>query len=529
MALALFMGLGAVAEMKTPETSRLFVRWQDPESGVTSYLLKPGLAGWNQQGVYFTTKSMTDDGRFLVFDISEDERVKPVGFHIDLAKRKALVDFLKDEVVLLDGVDGGIPFLDVRSDILYYARRDPRTGEPLPFIFRRELLKDPCKEILCCRIPDEVRGGGKEVSDWFTHLTLSADRRYAFLESKIDVKRQRGDVIDPLKPGGIYTQGLLELATGRYVKWGNADFYCNHGQINPMDATMAMCAWDGCANKVRPGDVYPRLWLFRADGSKRMVPPACGNYATHERWTEDGRGFTYCAYGTVYHDLATDRQEVVCPLFAAHAVMDAANRYVLYDAPWDGWWRGHPWRVQFWNRATGRKVDIYSHSPAFCPEFPSSKTSRLHPDAHAAFACNDRYSVCTFTGEDRRLNLMVTPVAQLIEKTQGESEHAVWDLSETVACVNKRTWGENCRRGVGRIEQWLQKAAGAPMRASGRCFVFEQVAPGEKAAPTGKGCVKIDQGRAFFWGDIERAVEAFIEHVPCQPKVTLEDGAFWVK
>ena len=518
----------AFAQMATPETSRLFEKFVDPRSGVVSYLLKPGKFAWNQQGIYFTTKSMTDDGRFLVFDLSEDERVKPVGFHIDMAKTKAVVDFLSDEVIVLDGVDGGIPFLDVKGDILYYAKRDA-SGEPLPYIYRRELLADPRREIVCCRIPDAVKGGGEGVLDWFTHLTLTADRRFAFLEAKTGVRRLNGDVVDPNRPDGIYTQGLLELATGRYVPWGTADFYCNHGQINPTDPALAMCAWDGCWNKIEPGAPYPRIWLFGADGSKRMIPPACGNYATHERWTESGRGFTYCAYGTVYHDLASGRQTVVCPLFAAHAVMDREDRYVLYDAPWDGWWRGHPWRVQFWNRATGRKVDIYSHGGELCPEWPGDKVSRLHPDGHAAFACNDRYAISTFNGPDRRMNLMVTPVAQLIEKTSGSDSREVWDLSETVACVNKKTWSENCRRGFERLEKWLLKASGEPMRASGRCFVLDQVAPGEKPVPKDCGYVKIDQGRAFFWGDVALAVEAFTEHVPCRARVTLKDGTIWRK
>ena len=50
------------AGMKTPATSKLFVKHVDPRSGVVSYLLKPGLVAFNQQSLYFTAKSMTDDG-----------------------------------------------------------------------------------------------------------------------------------------------------------------------------------------------------------------------------------------------------------------------------------------------------------------------------------------------------------------------------------------------------------------------------------------------------------------------------------
>ena len=59
----------------TPETSPLFVRHVDDGSGVVSYVLRPGLVDHNQQSMYFTHKSMTDDGRFLVFWAAGDERL----------------------------------------------------------------------------------------------------------------------------------------------------------------------------------------------------------------------------------------------------------------------------------------------------------------------------------------------------------------------------------------------------------------------------------------------------------------------
>ena len=65
LCLASFMALADV--LKTPETSRLFVRHVDPASGVESWLLKPGVFSFHQQGCYFTQKSMSDDGRFLFF------------------------------------------------------------------------------------------------------------------------------------------------------------------------------------------------------------------------------------------------------------------------------------------------------------------------------------------------------------------------------------------------------------------------------------------------------------------------------
>ena len=54
--------------MSTPETSKLFVRNVDKDTGVVSYILKPGLVSHNQQSLYFTAKSMTDNTAALRAD-----------------------------------------------------------------------------------------------------------------------------------------------------------------------------------------------------------------------------------------------------------------------------------------------------------------------------------------------------------------------------------------------------------------------------------------------------------------------------
>ena len=87
----------------TPETSKHFVKFTDPVSGAVSYLLKPGEYGWNQQSIYFTAKSMTDDGRFLLFHVAADERDKKVNH------RKTLwaFDFERDDAFPLPSAIGG--------------------------------------------------------------------------------------------------------------------------------------------------------------------------------------------------------------------------------------------------------------------------------------------------------------------------------------------------------------------------------------------------------------------------------------
>ena len=404
------------AGMKTPATSRLFDKVADPETGVVSYILKPGIHSFNQQSLYFTAKSMTDDGRFLVFWASGDEfPPERKGRRLGQRKTKVLIDFMKDELIPI-GVCGDIPFLDTATDQMWYMDSEG--------IHRRDLLIDPGKDILLCPVPPELVSGKGRSTRYGTHITLSPDRRIVFLDTCVD---------------GQDLEGVIDTETGKWTQWARSDFMCNHGQFNPRDPTLAMCAWEMARYKVvsemtpkelstakigKAGkylsdilrsrdDVYPRLWLMR-EGKAWEVTSKITNYATHEYFTEDGKGFYWCSNGVFYHDLATGRQWCIDPLASAHATMTADNRYVISDCSWGGWWRGCGWRVQFWNRETHRGVVVHSKRPAIASK---DNQSSLHPDPHPQFVCSDRYVVCTYNGEDRRMNLSVTPVDQLIAIT----------------------------------------------------------------------------------------------------------------
>ena len=402
------------AGMKTPATSKLFVKFVDPKSGVVSYLVKPGSIAFNQQSTYFTAKSMTDDGRFLVFSVCDDEfPPERHGKRIGVSRHKVVIDFLKDEVIHLEAC-GGIPFIDTATDQMWYM---DDAG-----VHRRDFLVDPKKDILLCPVPPELVSDKDHKTRYGTHITLSPDRRLMFLDSCVN---------------GQDVEGVIDTVTGKWTEWARCNFCCNHGQFNPKDPTLAMCAWENARFKVRDemtpeeiakakfkglyvsdlirsgDDVYPRLWLMR-EGKAWEVTSKITGYATHEYFAEDGKGFYWCSCGVSYHDLATGREWRINPIGSAHATMTADNRYIVSDYSWGGWWRGCGWTVQFWNRDTHRAVYVHSRRPRIASR---ANESKLHPDPHPHFACDDRYIISSFNDEERRLNVSVTPVDQLIAIT----------------------------------------------------------------------------------------------------------------
>lgn len=376
---------------KIPECSRLFSRYEDPESGVVSYLLKPKSYAFNQQSIYFTCKSMTDNGRFLLFHASNEE-------NDGHGKRLVVLDL--DSEIFHDLDKGiGLPFLDTEHDILYHVAADKTR------FCRRDLLKDPKNEITVCQLPPELCPSDGDVDSLLTHLTLTKNHDKAFFDSRIR---------------GRFIHGLVDLKTGKYEKWGETPFFANHGQLNPANDKMAMLAWECCwtgeaGDRYKKfGAVYPRMWIVEPGNRFRLIP-SIRNYATHEKWSEDGKGIYFCSKGGVYfHEIDTDRQYCVSPIHAVHATMTANNRYVTFDSELEPNYRGCSWRIGFTNRETGRSIWIHSKRPALNPR---ERPSTMHPDPHPTFIRRDRYIVCTINNADGHMDLSITPVAQLIEKT----------------------------------------------------------------------------------------------------------------
>lgn len=381
------------AVVKTPETSKLFRKFVEPKSGVVSYILETRIAE-NQQSIYFTQKSMTEDGRFIVLNLSGGKRGN--------TKSLALVDLLSDEILPLE-ISGSIPFLDTHTAILYWF-------EPSG-LYRMNLHASPRQKERLCDIPQQLKAEGESVRSYATHVTLTSDRSKVFMDARVDDR---------------FIQGMLDIKTGQFEKWGEESVCVNHGQVNPVNDRLALCAhetrWTDSKNgehRIQNIDgVYPRLLLVEPNGKRRIVPPM-NNTATHEHWAADGKGFYYCSwgneYGVIYCDLASGKQQRVAPVHAAHATMTTDHRYFTYDYSVGPWYRGCSWQVGFYNAVSQKEIFLYTVLPAFNSK---ENPSKLHPDPHPQFVCGDKYIICTINHGDGRMDLSVTPVSPLTEKTQ---------------------------------------------------------------------------------------------------------------
>lgn len=390
--------------IKTPEQSKLFEPFTDPESGVVSYVLKYGAPDDNRQSIYFTSKSMTNDGRFLVFWYTEGNEKKEGG----AGPRHQMLADLKTDKVYDMGPETMTPFVEINEDYMVY-------GDRARGFFRRNFT-DPLNEIKLCDIPAELKAIG-DVRRLATHLTLTSDRKRAFLDTEIRTPEGKNR----------YIQGMLDLETGAWDQWNETEWNCDHGQVNPADDNLAMVAWEGCWDEQgrafqEETGWYPRMWLMRK-GEKELIPSKTINFASHEIWDDDGKGLSWCGHGymvdehCVYHrDLATGEETVWAAVPGArHNSCSPDNKYVVTDQAPETWWRGCKWRVAFYNRETGKYVWLYSTRDALMPQ---NNQSRLHPDPHPHFVMNGKYVVSTANNADGHMDLFVTPVAQMVEMTK---------------------------------------------------------------------------------------------------------------
>lgn len=392
--------------MKTPETSRLFEKRTDPKTGVEHYLLTHKITR-HQQGFYFVNDSMTEDGRYLWFYVARLPGAP---------KLLGVIDFEKDDMWFMEDTTDSGAYIDTKTGDAYFMsgatlyRRSPEkdavsvaigTVPPPPSI-------DPNAE---GEVPVWMGKGarGPAVRFCATHLTRTPDGKEFFIDVVAGVNE-------------CYS-GTMEIETGKWTTWGSHELHMNHGQVNPQNGDLAMCACDWWT-RLTDGKVfgipsdengnYLRLWTVTRDGKWTNYPPR-GGFATHEYWSLDGKKIYYNNLEGIQRiNLETGEHICVHPCRAWHSFATADEKYCVYDAKHtseEEFWRGGPTRVAFVNTETGKEIDIASYLP---PSATREKQSGFHPDPHPRFVGNEKYVVYT-TSEEGGLDIALASVEHLKE------------------------------------------------------------------------------------------------------------------
>ncbi|MBO4475897.1 MAG: hypothetical protein J5737_04165 [Bacteroidales bacterium] len=389
------------------------------DSGVTSYLVRSdvlprsGSSGgyWaNSQSVYFSGCEMTNDERFLIVMVSDNEFTPE--YH-NPAKNARILDLKNKKIYNFYADAGCYPYVDPETDKLYYCRWNGSTAK----FYRRDLLDNPANEIYMNDFPQALlpTNGGRSQHRPLSHVTLTTDRQSVFIDTWID---------------DTFYWGLMNLYTGAWDEWGRSKTTnITHGQINPRHDDEALCAIDG-GWKDSSGTTqsvgydengyYRRMQLVKKGSMQTIPPDPEKNNASHEGWAADGDHVYFCSAGIHVRNIRTGEYRLVLRTNpgvtqATHCNPSSDMKYWTYDDNSPDYYRGCRWKVSFLNGQTGKQVFIHSHLPAIAT---ASQPSYLHPDPHPHFVCNDKYIICSAGQDDGNLHLSITPVSQLITLTQ---------------------------------------------------------------------------------------------------------------
>lgn len=132
--------------------------------------------------------------------------------------------------------------------------------------------------------------------------------------------------------------------------------------------------------------------------------------ACHEWWANTDV-IAFIDYETGVHevDLSTGSSEHVWKEPLCHAHSDPSHRYYVADqSPYT--WADKPCQVLFFDRKTGRRVEIASGLPQ-PPGGYANLRSRYHVDPHPQFAGD--HVVWTSTVNDR-ITVALTPMSELL-------------------------------------------------------------------------------------------------------------------
>jgi hypothetical protein len=371
-----------------------FERWEDPVSGVVSYVLKERVAPI-QQAFYFTNPSVSADERWLWFYAA---------YPPNQQKTLACVSLDPDHPVIRHFPQAGFtsvsPLVAPQGDAVYFAMGNS--------VYK--LMVDGRVTVVCTLPREYVRY--RHFSRLATHLSLSADGRYLLLD---------GDL------GNFWWVGLGDLETGSVKVLKEFCSHHDHAQFSPTDPELFMIPEDHWNDKVSGQRFHlnHRIWLM--DVSQRRYEPVSpkdwydhNSNVTHEWWSKDGQ-VCWVDYkkGTFECDPYSLKTEHVWKREICHAHCSSDRQYWCADEnPYK--WATQPVEVAFFDRRTGREKAIVSAMPQppvskelYRFEPPYCSRDLYHLDPHPQFSPKDSWVVYTSMVRGA-VDVALAPVAGLL-------------------------------------------------------------------------------------------------------------------
>ncbi len=297
--------------------------YRDPATGTE--VVQWTQAPCKNHHLYFTSHSVTADGRWLVFLSDRDGHPNLYAIGREDGRIWRLTDnrsgVLRSYVYPQGGLAGlgkASPCLDPFRNRLLYIRDDQ--------VFRMDLDGPDTREQRLCALPGGWYGGYTHVApDGKTFCVPCTDPR-AFANEKSQWE-QLNQVPSRMSRLGLCTRLVfIDVESGAVRVAAETPFWVTHVQFDPAGSGRMVFNLEGHDNGTPLPD---RIWCLETDGSFcKISPEGEGEWRTHENWAPDGKSI-------VYHGIRSGRS------FVAARTWEGA---LLHETAIDG--------VDFWH-ATG--------------------------------------------------------------------------------------------------------------------------------------------------------------------------------
>lgn len=371
-----------------------FEPWQDPQSGVRSYLLRERVAPI-QQTFYFTTGSVSNDERWLWFYAAfPPNRQKSLGC-VCLDPENPVIRHFPQAGFVPES-----PMVAPEGDAVYFCMHAS--------VYRMNV--EGHVEVVCTLKKDQI--ARRQLNRLATHLTLSADGTYFLLDGEL---------------GNCWFVGLGDVRTGEVTILKKFANHHNHAQFSPVDPELFLIPQDNWSDKIT-GDRFlleHRLWLM--DIRQTRFEPVCpgewygvNSQASHEWWSKDGMVcWNDYALGTFECDAYTLRKTHVWKRSLCHAHCDATRQYWCADQnPYK--WATETVAILFYDRQRQQESRIVSamppppvspaldrFDPPYCPR------DTYHLDPHPHFSPRGTWIIYSSMVREQ-VDVALTPVRQLV-------------------------------------------------------------------------------------------------------------------
>lgn len=369
--------------IKSKLGGRLLQPMLDQDTGIISYKLINEYKRI-QHNFYFTSVSMTQDDRFLVY-ISTAETDKKQNLWI--------ADFEKEEVrpLTTKGFDVESVILDEPRGKLFYTRDGICYGINIEdkVVDREEVLFE---------FPRELTVNGP-VEYFSNHLTLNR-------------KGDRMAFCGKARP--YWYVGYYDLVEKKCHMIHKSFIKSTHVQMAPDDSNRILFChdWWMSDKKDMKYDWDHRLWMYYSDtGETYQIflqehQSMVEHVPFHEFWKKDGSCIYFCdmPHGVVKHvPESPEDSEVVWKGPHCHAHCNTDGTLFVSDINPYGWPKGEAAKVAYYNKNTGKEGYIaFSLPPAL--RFANAGKRHYHPHPHPTFSPSDNWILYANT-KNSELNL----------------------------------------------------------------------------------------------------------------------------